>query len=127
MAKLTALKGCICTALFVVGSCVAARAELASPIGETDVVASPAYIGEPLAKAGSWDDDAQHWPLGHEILDDSTAEPLLVAETATSPSETRTEAEQEIADFIDEALRSYCQKLVTVVFRRRVRSAFLRP
>ena len=106
MAKLTALKGCICTALFVVGSCVAARAEFATPIGETDVVASPAYIGEPLAKAGSWDDDAQHWPLGHEILDDSTAEPLLVAETATSPSETRTEAEQEIADFIDEALRA---------------------
>ena len=104
MAKLTALKGCICTALFVVGSCVAARAELASPIGETDVVASPAYIDEPLAKAGSWDDDTRHWLLGHEMLDHATGEPLLMAEKATSPSKTQREAEQEIADFIDEAL-----------------------
>ena len=102
--KLSTLKGLICTALFVVGSCVAAPAELAGPIGESVVVASPAYIGEPLAEAVSLDDGAQHWLFGHEMLDDSAAEPLLVADKATSPSETQTEAEQEIADFIDEAL-----------------------
>ena len=103
-AKLTALKGCICTALFVVGSCVAARAELAGPIGATDIVASPASIGEPLAEAVSWDDDTQHWLLGHEMLDHAAGEPLLMAEKATSPYKTQREAEQETADFIDEAL-----------------------
>ena len=102
--KLSTLKGLICTALFVVGSCVAARAGIAVPIGETDVVVFAASIGEPLAEAVSLDDGAQRWLLGHEMLDDSAAEPLLVAEKATSPSETQTEAEQQIADFIDEAL-----------------------
>ena len=64
----------------------------------------PAYIDEPLAKAGSWDDDTRHWLLGHEMLDHATGEPLVMAEKATSPSKTQREAEQEIADFIDEAL-----------------------
>ena len=103
-AKLSTLKGCICTALFVVGSCVAARAELAIPSGKTVVVASPAYIGGPLADAVPWDDDARHGLLGHEGLDNAAGEPLLMAQKATSLSKTQREAEQAIEDFMDEAL-----------------------
>ena len=38
------------------------------------------------------------------MLDHAAGEPLLMAEKATSPSKTQRESEQEIADFIDEAL-----------------------
>ena len=103
-AKLSTLKGLICTALFVVGSCVAARAGIAVPIGETDVVVFAASIGEPLAEAVPLDDGARHGLLGHERLDNAAGEPLLMAQKATSLSKTQREAEQAIEDFMDEAL-----------------------
>ena len=94
----------LCTALLVVGSCVAARAELAIPSGKTVVVGSPGYIGEPLAKVIPWDDNAQHRLSGHRVPDDDAADPLLMAQKVTSPSKAQRNAEQEIEDLIDEAL-----------------------
>lgn len=94
----------LCTAFLVVGSCIAARAELANPSGEPVIIAFRAFAGDPLGQANSWGADGQHGLFDHRMLDDASSEPLLVAQKATAPSAAQTEAEQRITDLLDAAL-----------------------